>query len=92
MSATVHSFSRLYREHRLPCPCKDGRTCATHMCMDLADYLREELDRGEGELLLPAERHTQFLEFVIDVLDTVTGERARMRGNPNNHNPTQGVR
>lgn len=94
MTATIHSFESLVREHRLPCPCREGMTCYTHRCIDLADILREALDYADGELLIPVDQHQQILRYALEVLDGITGERAPARGaNPRNqNNPTEGVR
>lgn len=93
MTATIHSFESLYREHRLPCPCREGMTCYTHRCVDLADVLREALDHTEDELLIPADQHEQILRYALEVLDGITGARPPARvDTPKNHNPTEGVR
>lgn len=94
MTATIHSFESLYREHRLPCPCREGMTCYTHRCIDLADILREALDHIGRELLIPADQHEQVLLHALEVLEGITGARPPARGtNPKNHNnPTEGVR
>lgn len=73
MSATVHTFISLVREHRLPCPCRDGVTCYTHRCEDLAAVIREMRDEDLDALFIAVDKHRAALDLVLEVLDGITG-------------------